>query len=164
MEKTAPFGERMARNDKKQIRQPIDTDLEIEPNVTYEEIGRVHRYFLNWRNALFAGHITVIYAHVIGYSWLIDHENTWMYELLLLLSGLFMTLIFWGLELRTRELYRACLEAGKSWEKKYQVTGVYEKLISVRSRFTHSWILDWYFRLVSLAILCLLIFVYVSEP
>ena len=153
----------MAKINKKQNQQPNNVDLEIEPNVTYEEIGRVHRYFLNWRNALFAGHITVIYAHVIGYSWLIDHENTWMYELLLLFSAFIMTLIFYGLELRTRDLYRGCLEAGKAWENKNQVIGVYEKLISVNSKITHSFILDWYFRLVSLVIIGFFILVIVSK-
>lgn len=154
----------MARNDKKQNRQPTETDVEIEPNVTYEEIGRVHRYFLNWRNALFAGHITVIYAHAVGYSWLLDHENTRLYELLLLASGFFMTLIFWGLEYRIRGLYRACLQAGKSWEQKNKVIGVYEKLLSVESNLSHSRVLDIYFSLVTAFIVGWFIFVSVSKP
>lgn len=133
----------MAASDKNQNQQPT---------VTYEEIGRAHRYFLNWRNALFAGHITVIYAHVIGYSWLIHQKDTRTYQLILLISAFLMTLIFWGLEIRTRSLYRACLDAGEAWEKKNRVLGVYEKLKSVKSIIPHSRVLDFYFLLELLAI------------
>jgi len=137
-----------------------DKNQNQQPNVTYEEIGRAHRYFLSWRNALFAGHITVTYAHVIGYSWLINQKDTRMYQLLLLISGFLMTLIFWGLEFRTRALYRACLDAGKAWEKKNRVIGVYDKLGSVKAIFSHSRVLDIYFILVLLAIISLFVWLF----
>jgi hypothetical protein len=129
-----------------------DKNKNPEPDVTYEEIGRVHRYFLNWRNALFAGHITVIYAHVIGYSWLINQQDTSILQILLLSSGFFMTMIFWGLEFRNRGLYRACLYAGKAWEENNKVIGVYKELLSVKSSIRHSRVLDIYYGFVLFAI------------
>jgi hypothetical protein len=92
----------------------------------------------------------VVYAHVLGYYGLINKGDTRIYELLIFISGLFMTLVFWRLELRTRELYRQCLDAGEAWEKKNGVLGVYEKLNSTDSKYSHSKTLDIYFRLVLL--------------
>ena len=96
----------------------------------YEEIGKNYRFFLNWRNALFGGHITVVAAHVVAFSWIISQGlNNPLYYILISLSGLFITLIFWALEYRTRKLYHFCTTAGREWEKaNVGGLGVYTKL------------------------------------
>ena len=140
-----------------------------QPDVTYEEIGRVHRYFLNWRNALFAGHLAVVYALYLAYSRLMEQANQnqnslTVLQLLLLGSGFILTLVFWGLERRTRDLYRACLKAGEAWETNNNVTGVYQTLNHTNSNWSHSSILDKYFLVVLLADIGLVILVCASTP
>jgi hypothetical protein len=140
-----------------------------QPNVTYEEIGRVHRYFLNWRNALFAGHLAAVYALFLAYSRFIEQasqtqNNLRLYQFLLLISGFILTPVFWGLERRTRDLYRACLSAGEAWENNNKVMGVYQKLNHVNSKWSHSRILDIYFLVVLLANTGLIILVFASTP
>jgi hypothetical protein len=34
----------------------------MDEKTAYEEAGRVHRYFLNWRHAAFAGYFVILYA------------------------------------------------------------------------------------------------------
>jgi hypothetical protein len=83
-------------------------------SLEYQETGHNYRYFLNWRYALLAGHVTALSAHAFAFSWLLEHSGE---ELLWLvfLSGLGMTFVLWGLEYRNRNLYRTCIKPERDW-------------------------------------------------
>src|SRR3954469_18628153 len=86
----------------------------IEAKVEYEESGRVHRYFLNWRHAAFAGYFAILYgfASTAEKIW---KEAPGVLPWLLLGAG-FVGIGFLFIDLRTRELYYAAIEAGKAIE------------------------------------------------
>lgn len=125
--------------------------------VVYEEIGRVHRYFLNWRYGLLAGHITIIGTHAVAYAWLASHASGGIYKGVVFVSAILVTLLFWGFETRTRDLYRACLDIGEAWENTMGVKGAYTKLNNLGSRFSHSSLIKAYFIGVLIAIALLVI-------
>src|SRR3954468_24765432 len=86
----------------------------IDAKVEYEESGRVHRYFLNWRHAAFAGYFAILYgfASTAEKIW---KEAPGVLPWLLLGAG-FVGIGFLFIDLRTRELYYAAIEAGKAIE------------------------------------------------
>ncbi|HRQ23229.1 MAG TPA: hypothetical protein PLF42_07350 [Anaerolineales bacterium] len=86
----------------------------------YEEIGRNYRYFLNWRHALFAGYLLVLYAVISSYVESIDNL---FFQRLCLGAVVLISLVFWTIEIRIRDLYRACTEAGEDLEKKTKSKG-----------------------------------------
>jgi len=94
----------------------------------YDEIGRNYRYFLNWRHALFAGYLLILYTLAQGYFWLFEHsqQNIWV----IFLAGLLISLCIWVLEIRVRDLYQACTKAGRNIENEVGGAGIYTELNS----------------------------------
>lgn len=86
----------------------------MDQKLEYEEAGRVHRYFLNWRHAAFAGYFAVLYgvATLIEKVW----EKPEALAAVLLLSGLIGPALFL-IDVRTRQLYHAAVQAGRAAER-----------------------------------------------
>ncbi len=94
----------------------------------YEEIGKTYRYFLNWRHAAFAGYILILYTLLSQYfggeEITIQHFALW--------GVIVLTGIFWMVEYRIRDLYKACTSKGAMIEKRNKLDsiGIYSQLES----------------------------------
>jgi hypothetical protein len=118
----------------------------------YRENGANFRYFLGWRERLFAGHLAILAGLSIGFSWM--YENTPNLCWLALFAVMLITFVCWLLECRVRDLYHACQEVGWELEKSIELDceqGIYGKLDSLRrtrTTLTHSRIIDIFFKLI----------------
>lgn len=137
-----------------------DKDETLTLKDIYVEIGVNYRYFLNWRHALLAGYLVVLYGLARGYGWLtVNHQSNFGW--VVFASGILISLCFWGLERRVRDLYQSCTNAGREIEKKFGIDGIYSKLDSSNLRdktITHSRILNWFFGLITIGMFAALIF------
>lgn len=121
----------------------------------YTEVGLTYRYFLNWRHALLAGYLAVIYVITTTYTWLAENNLsnlTWI----IFMGGILVTLCFWGIEYRIRDLYRSCTSTGFEIEKALQISGIYTKLdnASLKNKLiTHSRVLNFFFGVITLGML-----------
>jgi hypothetical protein len=123
----------------------------------YEEIGRTYRYYLNWRHASFAGYLIIMYALFLEHK---DDPNSFdLYAI-----SIIITIVFWMIEKRIRDLYQACTKAGKELElngkttEKRPALGIYTKLENLRdSAISHSRALDLLFASVIIGIILILL-------
>jgi len=125
----------------------------------YAEIGINYRYFLNWRHALFAGYLLILYALANSYFSLLEKNRPDLFWVVFL-GGFLVSLCCWGLEYRIRDLYQACTNAGCELEKAFQQTGIYLKLDDDKLRnktITHSRVLNFFFGIISLSMLIMLL-------
>jgi hypothetical protein len=124
----------------------------------YAENGSNYRFFLNWRHALFAGYLLILFTLANIYFTNNQFEETnrpYLYVVVLVSS-----LIFWGLERRIRNLYHACMNTGHALEKAIGTNGIYTRLDGpeMRGRWpTHSTILDGLFGGTSLLMVIVLV-------
>lgn len=118
----------------------------------YQEIGNNYRFFLNWRHALFAGYLVILYTLANAYAWALERQLTPI-EGIIIVGGVIITLTFWALERRIRALYRACTSKGKEIEGDSQLSGIYHKLDNQNNKEnqnTHSLVLDIFFGTITL--------------
>jgi hypothetical protein len=85
----------------------------------YDQCCQQHRFFLNWRHAILAGHLAVMAALGVAVRWAYDDEHgafelTWVICFL----GAMLTIFFWQLDDRTRTLFTACEGVGDYLERK----------------------------------------------
>jgi len=137
------------------------TDETLNGKELYIENGRNYRFFLNWRHALFAGYLGILFLLGKAYSWIVENQYQMLW--VIYLFGLIITLCIWGLDRRNRELYRSCLRIGKNLEKDYGLKGIYSRLdtgdkedINDLPKITHSKILDIFFGIITLTFLILI--------
>jgi hypothetical protein len=92
----------------------------------YAEIGINFRYFLTWRQLIFAGYLAVLGALSAGGAWVYEHAA----HLLGVVPavGLLLTGVFWVIEYRNRQLYRACIEQGAACEVGLDEIKMYTRL------------------------------------
>jgi hypothetical protein len=90
----------------------------------YEEVGTNYRFFLKWRHAALAGNLLVLGAVFSGcISALKDaKEILWLIPLCASPVGI----LLWIIDVRTRDLYHATIDAGKELED--GVKGFYTRL------------------------------------
>ncbi|HCB01985.1 MAG TPA: hypothetical protein DEP19_06345 [Anaerolineae bacterium] len=122
----------------------------------YEEVGRTYRYFLSWRHALLGGYLIGIYTLFSHYF----ENNDMNIQRNLLICLFVITIVFWMIEYRIRELYRACTNSGAKIEtdNKFSSIGIYVKLDSkdMRGRIiSHSNAFNILFLSVLLAVIYL---------
>jgi len=124
--------------------------------LVYQNAGELHRYFLSWRHQLFAGYLAVIAALVVPACWAYNsptHSRAWIG--IIGITSVLFTALFWVLEFRNRQLYRACQNVAQNIERLFGVapedtsktnTGVYDELITTTSRsLNHSMIMNVFF-------------------
>jgi hypothetical protein len=122
----------------------------------YSEIGTNYRYFLDWRHKLLAGYLVTVAGLAIAFSWALTNNTIKPLSWIILLLGLIITLVFWGLEFRNRDLYHVCQKAGSQIEQKEGIDngqGIYTALDNSRNRISHSMVLDILFSIASLGFL-----------
>jgi hypothetical protein len=85
-----------------------------DKETAYEEAGRAHRYFLNWRHAAFAGYFVVLYAvaNVVIQLW----EKSPIAAGVVLILAAPIGLAMHQIDKRVRELYYAAIQAAKAIE------------------------------------------------
>lgn len=94
--------------------------MNFKPNILskekiYEEIGENYRFFLRWRDLLFAGHF-IITGALLSFTYTVFNANehiAWLISLL----GAPLGFLFRELDKRNRELYNQAIKAGASLEK-----------------------------------------------
>ena len=126
----------------------------------YAEIGTNYRFFLNWRHALFAGNLLVLYALVNAYLRL-SESNQGDLNYVVFSIGLLLSVCFWGLEIRIRDLYRACTRAGHKLEKMVSESGIYTELDSqnlINGAISHSRVLNWFYGIISFGMFAMLVY------
>jgi hypothetical protein len=122
----------------------------------YNEVGTNYRYFLDWRHKLLAGYLVTVAGLAIAFSWALTNNTITPLSWMILLLGLIITLVFWGLEFRNRDLYHVCQKAGSQIEQKEGIDngqGIYTALDNSRNRISHSMVLDILFSIASLGFL-----------
>jgi len=91
----------------------------------YEEIGINYRFFLGWRQAIFAGLLAILYG-VTSFTLTVYKELPHI-AFIIPFVGLFLVLVFWGIEFRNRDLYHVATRSGKILEG--DEDGMYTKLV-----------------------------------
>lgn len=115
----------------------------------YAEIGLNYRYFLTWRHSLFAGYLVVLAALSVAGSWFFKEARGHLWLVPLVAS--ILTVVFWMIERRNRDLYRTCLDRGAACEKALAACGIFTGFKSPPpSRFTQSFAIDLLFAVVLL--------------
>lgn len=100
----------------------------------YAEVGANFRYYLTWREKLFAGFIVVNGALAVAFTWVNDRCPSLTY--LLPIGGVFLSVVFLLLDSRNSELFNACVAAGAELESPN--TGVYSKLDVAEKTVSHT--------------------------
>jgi hypothetical protein len=104
----------------------------------YAEVGENFRYYLTWREKLFAGFIVINGALAVAFTWLNDRYPTLTF--LLPIGGMFLSILFLLLDSRNNELFNACVEAGAELET--PGTGVYTKLNADPKTISHTRVIE----------------------
>ena len=106
----------------------------------YIEIGVNYRYFLTWRQRIFAGYLAVLGVLSVAAGWMLKDAPhlLWLFSI----TGLLLTLVFWTIERRNRELYGVCISRGAVCEAGLGDMGVYSGLRQRPQRVTQSAALD----------------------
>jgi hypothetical protein len=126
----------------------------------YAEIGTNYRFFLNWRHALFAGYLLVLYALINAYLRLSESSQGDL-NYVVFSIGLLLSVCFWGLEIRIRDLYRACTRAGHKLENLASESGIYTELDNqdlINRTISHSRVLNWFYGIISIGMFAMLIY------
>jgi hypothetical protein len=93
----------------------------------YEEVGSAYRFFLGWRHASFAGNLVVLYG--VCSLLITAHRNAPNLMWTIPLAASPVGLLFWWIDVRTRDLYHAAMRAGKALEG--DAGGFYSELQNV---------------------------------
>jgi hypothetical protein len=108
---------------------PID-DVKL-----YDEAGQAWRHFASWREKTFAGYLTALAALAIGFT----HHPGAPLRTIICAGSILVSVVFWILENRSRELINACQLAADRLE---QARGCYAELNRVgferNSRLTYG--------------------------
>lgn len=107
----------------------------------YTEVGTNFRHFLAWRRFLFAGYFAVLAGLFQYYNW--ETARTSYTNRGVLIVAIFVSLIFWLLDLRNRKLIRNVSDAGVNLERKLGLSeeGSYSIYKNEEHKLTHSRIL-----------------------
>ncbi len=128
----------------------------MEKKDVYNEIGTNYRYFLDWRHKLLAGYLVSVAGLAVGFSWSLTNNDTKPISWIILILGFIVSLVFWGLDYRNRDLYHICQRAGAKMEEIENFKdgqGIYSALEESRSKVSHSRVLDLMFLISTIGFL-----------
>ena len=120
--------------------KPINSDFE-KLKLLYEENAAQFRYFLTWRQVLLAGYFAIIVALAIGFNWAIERPAFVLF--IFPLAGAALSVLFWALDLRNRELYQLTSKVGAKLEEQLGLKGMghFGAYSSSETKLPHSKIL-----------------------
>jgi len=125
----------------------------------YEEMGHMFRFYLTWRQLLLAGYFAIVAALAIGYRWTL--QNAPEISFVCPFGGAAISVLFWALDYRNRQLYNFTGTVGSELEKKLGFSGLgyygaySEGVLITHGRITHSKILSIFY--IGFCIIMLLI-------
>lgn len=107
----------------------------------YEENARMFRFYLTWRQLLLAGYFTILAALALGYKWSLSEASA--YSSMFPFVGSGISILFWALDYRNRQLYKHSSEAGAMLEQELvdKVVGYFGTYDDKATRLHHSTIL-----------------------
>jgi hypothetical protein len=143
--------------------EPGTYEVELLVGV-YEELGNNFRHFLMWRRLLFAGYFAIVAGLGAVFNWTLTNMSDLAF--LVPAAAVALSVIFWALDLRNRNLIRITSEAGASLEDKmglgligqYSLYKQRHKQPNTKTSkyvLTHSWILGTFYALAILAFVTL---------
>jgi hypothetical protein len=110
----------------------------VDAKVKYEELGRNYRAFLDWREKIVGGYVTVVGLVGIGFY---KCAGDCFAQVVLLFAEIVVSIMFWILNVRNSQFLHECVEGGRRLESG---DGVYRTLDSLRPRMrTHGLALGW---------------------
>jgi uncharacterized MnhB-related membrane protein len=120
-------------------------DLE-KLNLLYEENATQFRFFLTWRQILLAGYFAIIAALALGFEWAVIHAPDLTFACPL--AGACVSVLFWALDFRNRELYHHASDVGAVIEEamghqQIGYYGTYQK--TKKSKWRHSRLLKTFY-------------------
>lgn len=126
----------------------------------YSELGNNFRHYVAWRRFLFAGYFAIIAALGTAYKW-DDFESNGVNRVLLV-SAIVVSIIFWLLDARNRDLIRIISDSGAALEEKMELGkgGSYSNYAHAQHKFTHSAILKVFYFFVAIAFAGVLVSTY----
>jgi hypothetical protein len=103
-----------------------ETKLSVEH--AYEEVGTNYRFFLTWRHRLLAGYFIVVASMCFGIPWIWEKDKGLLWAPFA--AGMAITVVFWVLDFRNRDLYHACQKVGETLESTLpeNLAGIYGAL------------------------------------
>ena len=135
----------------------------------YEEIGTVYRFFLGWRHAAFAGDLVVLYG--VAFLTLSTYKDSPSFAWVIPALAVPVGILLWIIDVRTRALYHAAINAGKELEG--EQGGFYTRLVedvtlppglSPFRKLTHSMALNLLFWGTSLIMAVASITLFITTP
>jgi len=114
----------------------------------YTEVGVNYRYFLTWRQRIFAGYLAVLGALGVAAGWVLK-ESPGSFGFLSG-AGLLLTVVFWIVEGRNREIYKKCVERGAACEASLESIGIFVGLKHEPQMLTHSFAFDLLFLVMTI--------------
>jgi hypothetical protein len=120
--------------------KPGDNEFE-RLKLLYEENAAPFRYFLTWRQLLLGGYFATVAALALGFKWALTEQAILLF--LFPLTGAGLSVLFWMLEVRNRELYQLTSEVGSQLEEQLdqETMGHFRAYASSRTKWSHSTIL-----------------------
>ena len=119
-----------------------------ELKLLYEENATQFRFFLNWRQLLLAGYFAVVAALALALKWTLTAAPAYIF--VPAFAGAGVSLLFWALDHRNRQLYNLSSEVGSILEAKLgcNAQGHYLKYaLSEQSRVRHGLVLATFYLL-----------------
>ena len=107
--------------------------------VLYEENATQFRFFLTWRRVLLAGYFAVLGALALGFEWAVTRAPDLTFACPL--AGACVSIFFWTLDVRNRELIRHASGVGSSIEEAMGLSqlGYYGRYVTAKkSKWRHS--------------------------
>lgn len=110
-------------------------------NKSYEEICNYHRFFLNWRHALFAGYILVtgyIFNKILEIK---DNRGWWFFAPIIF--GIILAIVSRQIDKRILEIYTGLINAG--YELEGNIIGNFHALKIPPKVTTHSQTISFFY-------------------
>ena len=125
-------------------RTPNKEKIEIL-KALYSEASSQFRFFLTWRQLLLAGYLGIYAALALSFRWALLYFKAYAFVTPLL--GAFLSVLFWALDFRNRQVYQTASRSARSIENEmgYPDIGYYsffKSIIPSRNFIRHQTILN----------------------
>jgi len=122
--------------------QQKDTDIKFEGlKLLYERNSDQFKYFLTWRQLMLAGYFAIIAALALGFKWALGDHTEALFAFPF--AGAWVSVLFWALDRRNRELYTMVSRVGAGLEEKIcpEAKGHFMAYSEKKARLGHGRIL-----------------------
>jgi hypothetical protein len=122
--------------------QQNNTDSKFEGlKLLYERNSDQFKYFLTWRQLMLAGYFAIIAALALGFKWALGDHTEALFAFPF--AGAWISVLFWALDRRNRELYTMVSQVGAGLEEKIypEAKGHFRAYSEKKARMGHGRIL-----------------------